>query len=249
MVTFPSRPTVEGTVHPGRDCMAGGIKAWPENERPREKLLRRGAPILSDAELLALIIRTGDSVTGRSAIDLGRALLQECGDLRTLAGATVSELCAVKGMGTAKAASIKAVLEMASRVNSERLMICSERFTSPEQVYNHYHYAFRDRRKEYFMALLLDGKNRIMREIQVSEGSLNQSIVHPREVFNPAVRESAAAVILVHNHPTGDPAPSREDLEITRRLREAGDIMGIKVLDHIIIGDGRFTSFVSAGLL
>jgi DNA repair protein RadC len=229
--------------------MTGGIKAWPEDERPREKLMRRGSPTLSDAELLALIIRTGDSVTKRSAIDLGRALLQEFGDLRTLAGATVGELCAVKGTGPAKAASIKAALEIAARINSERLMICSERFTSPEQVYNHYHYAFRDRRKEYFMVLLLDGKNRIMREVQISEGSLNQSIVHPREVFNPAVRESAAAVILVHNHPTGDPAPSREDLEITRRLREAGDLMGIKVLDHIIIGDGRFTSFVSAGFM
>lgn len=229
--------------------MAGGIKAWPEDERPREKLARRGSAALTDAELLALIIRTGDSVTKRSAIDLGRALLQKFGDLRTLAGATAGELCAVKGMGTAKAASIKAALEIAARINSDRLMICSERFTSPEQVYNHYHYTMRDRRKEYFMALLLDGKNRIMKEVQVSEGSLNQSIVHPREVFNPAVRESAAAVILVHNHPTGDPAPSREDLEITRRLREAGDLMGIKVLDHIIIGDGRFTSFVSNGLM
>ncbi|RNC70689.1 MAG: JAB domain-containing protein [Desulfuromonadales bacterium] len=229
--------------------MAGGIKEWPEDERPREKLMRRGSATLSDAELLALIIRTGDSVTARSAIDLGRALLQEFGDLRTLAGATVAELCTVKGTGPAKAASIKAALEIAARINSDRLMLCSERFTSPEQVYNHYHYAFRDRRKEYFMALLLDGKNRIIREVQISEGSLNQSIVHPREVFNPAVRESAAAVILVHNHPTGDPDPSREDREITRRLRDAGDLMGIKVLDHIIIGDGRFTSFVSAGLL
>ncbi|WP_298436678.1 DNA repair protein RadC [Geobacter sp.] len=229
--------------------MGGGIKEWPEDERPREKLVRRGAGTLTDAELLALIIRTGDSVARCSAIDLGRGLLQRFGDLRTLAGATVAELCALKGMGTAKAASVKAALEIASRINSDRFMVCSDRFTSPEQVYNHYHYTLRDRRKEYFLALLLDGKNRIIREVQVSEGSLNQSIVHPREVFNPAVRESAAAVILVHNHPTGDPAPSREDLEITRRLREAGDLMGIKVLDHIIVGDGRFTSFVSQGLL
>jgi len=229
--------------------MAGGIKGWPEDERPREKLMRRGAATLTDAELLALIIRTGDSVTGRSAIDLGRALLQEFGDLRTLASATVTELCAVKGTGPAKAASIKAALEMAARINSDRLMVCNDRFTSPEQVYHHYHFAFRDRRKEYFMALLLDGKNRIIKEVQVSEGSLTQSIVHPREVFNPAVRESAAAVILVHNHPSGDPTPSREDLEITRRLREAGDVMGIAVLDHIIIGDGRFTSLSSCGML
>ena len=108
---------------------------------------------------------------------------------------------------------------------------------------------FRDSRKEYFLTLLLDGKNRIIRRVQVSEGSLNQSIVHPREVFIPAVKESAASIILVHNHPTGDPAPSSEDIAITRRLRKASDIMGIRVLDHIIIGDGEFVSFVERGLL
>ena len=116
-------------------------------------------------------------------------------------------------------------------------------------MFEHYHLSYRDLRKEYFMALLLDGKNRLIREVRISEGSLNQSIVHPREVFSPAVRESAAAVILVHNHPTGDPAPSREDIEITRRLKEAGDIIGVKVLDHIIIGDGAYLSFSSQGML
>jgi DNA repair protein RadC len=112
-----------------------------------------------------------------------------------------------------------------------------------------FHHEFRDAGKEYFLTLLLDGKNRIIRRVQVSEGPLNQSIVQPREVFIPAVKESAAAIILVHNHPTGDPAPSSEDIAITRRLREAGDIMGIKVLYHIIIGDGEFVSFVERGLL
>jgi DNA repair protein RadC len=228
--------------------MAGGIKQWPEDERPREKLLKRGSGALSDAELLALILRTGDAVSGQSALDLGRELLQQFGDLRTLAGASPAELCRIKGAGPAKAACIMAALELAGRFRARRLE-SNERYTSPQQVFEHYHYAFRDRRKEYFMVLLLDGKNRIIREVQVSEGSLNQSIVHPREVFSQAVRESAAAVILVHNHPTGDPTPSREDLEITRRLREAGDLMGIKVLDHIIIGDGAFLSFVAQGLM
>jgi DNA repair protein RadC len=228
--------------------MAGGIKVWPEAERPREKLMNRGAEALTDAELLALVIRTGDAATGQSAIDLGRQLLQEFGDLRALAAAGMTEICRIKGAGTAKAASIKAALELANRCQARRLAIW-DRFTSPEQVYEHYHFTYRDRRKEYFLALLLDGKNRVIREVQISEGSLNQSIVHPREVFNPAVRESAAAIILVHNHPTGDPAPSREDREITRRLREAGDLMGVKVLDHIIIGDGSFVSFASEGML
>jgi DNA repair protein RadC len=228
--------------------MAGGIKQWPEDERPREKLLKRGTDALSDAELLALILRTGDAVSGRSALDLGRELLQQFGDLRTLAGASPAELCRIKGTSPAKAAGIKAALELAGRFRARRLE-SNERYTSPQQIFDHYHYTFRDRRKEYFLVLLLDGKNRIIREVQVSEGSLNQSIVHPREVFSQAVRESAAAVILVHNHPTGDPTPSREDLEITRRLREAGDLMGIKVLDHIIIGDGVFLSFIARGLM
>ena len=228
--------------------MAGGIKKWPENERPREKLLKRGADALSDGELLALILGTGDAVSGKSALDMGRELLTEFGDLRALAIASVAEICRIKGAGPAKAACIKAALELAGRFQSRRLEN-QENFTTPVQIFEHYHYAFRDRRKEYFMVLLLDGKNRIVREIQVSEGSLNQSIVHPREVFSPAVRESAAAIILVHNHPTGDPTPSREDLEITRRLKDAGDLMGIKVLDHIIIGDGNFLSFASKGLI
>ena len=228
--------------------MGGGIKEWPEDERPREKLLKRGAEALSDAELLALLIRTGDAVSGRSALDLGRELLQVFGDLRSLAVASVPDICRVKGTGPAKAASVKAALELANRFKGRRLE-SDARYTSPDQVFEHFHYRYRDRKKEYFLVLLLDGKNRVIREVQVSEGSLNQSIVHPREVFNPAVRESAAAIILVHNHPSGDPAPSREDLEITRRLREAGDLMGVKVLDHIIIGDGAFTSFVSQGYM
>ena len=228
--------------------MAGGIKGWPEGERPREKLLQQGAETLSDAELLALVLRTGDAAAGRSAIGLGRALLQEFGDLRNLARATAAEICRVKGVGGAKAASVKAALELASRAGARRL-VRDERYTSPAQIYEHFHTAYRDRRKEHFLALLLDGKNRVVRELQVSEGSLNQSIVHPREVFNAAVRDSAAAVIVVHNHPSGDPAPSREDREITRRLKEGGDLLGIRVLDHIIIGDGRYFSFADQGLL
>jgi DNA repair protein RadC len=228
--------------------MAGGIKQWPEDERPREKLLKSGPETLSDAELLALILRTGDAVSGKSALDIGRELLQQFGGLRSLAGVSTADICRIKGAGPAKAACIKAALELAGRCLSQRLEN-NERYTSPRQVFDHFHYAFRDRRKEYFLALLLDGKNRIIREVRISEGSLNQSIVHPREVFSPAVRESAAAVILVHNHPTGDPAPSREDIEITRRLREAGDLVGIKVLDHIIIGDGTFLSFASQGMM
>jgi DNA repair protein RadC len=229
--------------------MTGGIKEWPEDERPREKMVRQGVGSLTNAELLALIIRTGDSATQKSAIDLGREIIAHFGDnLRELGSADISEICSIKGMGPAKATGIKAAFTLASRLQSRRLEHL-DRFTSPRQVFDYFHHEFRDSRKEYFLTLLLDGKNRIIRRVQVSEGSLSQSIVHPREVFIPAVKESAAAIILVHNHPTGDPAPSSEDIAITRRLREAGEIMGIKVLDHIIIGDGEFVSFVERGLL
>lgn len=225
------------------------IKDWPEDERPREKLLKRGPAALSDAELLALVLRSGDAAAGKSAIELGRELL-ECfnGSLRELAQAELNELQQIKGLGLAKASSVKAAFTLGSRFQARRFETL-ERFTAPSQVFDFFHYELRDNRKELFLTLLLDGKNRITRKVQVSEGSLNQSIVHPREVFAPAVRESAAAVIFIHNHPSGDPNPSREDREITRRLKEAGEILGIRVLDHIIIGDGSYFSFVESGIL
>jgi len=229
--------------------MTGGIKEWPADERPREKILTKGSAGLTDAELLALIIRTGDTVTRKSAIDLGRDIISHFGNnLRELGSAEIGEITAIKGMGLAKAAGIKAAFALAARFQARKLENL-DRFTSPRQVFDYFHHELRDSRKEYFLVLLLDGKNRIIRRVQISEGSLNQSIVHPREVFNPAVRESAAALLLVHNHPTGDPAPSSEDIAITRRLKEAGELMGIKVLDHIIIGDGEYLSFVERGLL
>ena len=229
--------------------MGGSIKEWPADERPREKMLRSGVATLSDAELLALLLRTGDPGSGQSAIDLGRKLISHFSDnLRELGNADLCELCAVKGVGLAKATSIKAAFALASRFQGRKLERL-DRFTSPRQVFDYFHHEFRDCHKEYFLILLLDGKNRIIKRVQISEGSLNQSIVHPREVFNPAIKESAAALILVHNHPTGDPAPSSEDIAITRRLKEGGELMGIKVLDHIIVGDGEYLSFVERGLL
>jgi DNA repair protein RadC len=236
--------------------MTGGIKNWPEGERPREKLLQLGAQALSPAELLALIIGSGDAASGRSALDLGRELLVQFKSLRSLADASCAELQRVKGVGPAKSTCLKAALDLARRVGeADRVLESPTRFTSACQLIQHLNlkFEFRDRHREYFMALLLDGKNRIITRAQISEGSLNQSIVHPREVFNVAVRESAAAMILLHNHPTGDPAPSPEDLEVTRRLCEAGQLMGIKVLDHIIIGEGEdeqaYYSFADHGQL
>ena len=229
--------------------MSGGIKCWPKAERPREKLMQLGVSALSDAELLALVLGSGDPGSGRSALDLGRELILQFKSLRSMADASCSEIQMVKGIGPAKATCIMAALDLARRIRGRdgRPIESFTRFTSASQVYEHLNYEFRDRHKEHFMALLLDGKNRIISRAQISEGSLNQSIVHPREVFNAAVRQSAAAMILLHNHPTGDPAPSPEDLEVTRRLSEAGELMGIRVLDHIIIGEDAFYSFAEHG--
>lgn len=224
------------------------IKDWPADERPREKLLQRGAEALSDAELLGLILRTGDAGSRTSAVDHARQLLERFGSLRTLAGAAVAELCAVRGIGPAKAAELLAVFEIARRFAGTALRP-GDRYSTPAEVYEHFHERLRDHKRELFLALLLDSKNRLLREVRISEGSLTASIVHPREVFAPVVREAAAAVLFVHNHPSGDPQPSREDLEITRRLKEAGDLMGVRVLDHVIIGSEGYVSLADRGLL
>jgi DNA repair protein RadC len=229
--------------------MRGGIKNWPEDERPREKLQLRGVAALSDAELLAIVLRTGDAASGQTALDLGRELLRRYGTLDELAHTSLTEICTMKGTGPAKAATIQAAFELGRRLAGTQLRFGQDRFTSPEQIFQHYVHRLRSLRKEQFHILLLDSKNRIVRELLISEGSLTQSIVHPREVFTQAVRDSAAAVILIHNHPSGDPTPSREDREITLRLKDAGDLLGIRVLDHLIIGDETFVSFCAQGLL
>jgi DNA repair protein RadC len=223
------------------------IKEWPESDRPREKLLEHGPESLSPAELLAIILRTGEASTGQSALDHGRALMTLCDNsFRALADASTQELCTIKGIGPAKAAQIKAALEIARRFAQEEIKR-GDQFRSSSDIFKHYHEQLGSLRKEEFHVLLLDAKNRKIKDVRVSEGSLTSSLVHPREVFNPVIRESAAAVVLVHNHPSGDPTPSQEDLHITRRLRDVGDIMGVRVLDHLIIGKGKYVSFVDDG--
>jgi DNA repair protein RadC len=224
------------------------IKDWPAAERPREKLLAQGADQLTDAELLALIIRNGDAASGNSAVDLARALLARFGGLRQLSRAGISELCFQPGIGPAKAAEIQALFQIARRFGDLRLQP-GQAYRSSNDAFQHFHERLCDYRKEVFLALLLDSKNRLIREVQISEGSLNASIVHPREVFAPVLRESAAAILFIHNHPSGDPTPSREDLDITARLKQVGELMGVRVLDHIIIGNGAYVSLADRGLL
>jgi len=224
------------------------IKNWPENERPRERLMKYGPESLSDAQLLAIILRTGGSL---GVLNLAIELLDRFQSLRDIDTSSISELSSVKGLGIAKIAQIKAAFELGKRLMSETIENRPS-FTSSLNVYTYFAPRFKNFKKEIFITILLDAKNRLIKEKQydkVSEGTLTSSIIHPREAFKEAVRESAASVIFVHNHPSGDPYPSHDDIAVTERLRKAGDIIGISVIDHIIIGDGKYISLKEKGFL
>lgn len=223
------------------------IKDWPQDDRPRERLVKYGARTLSDAELVAILLRTGDSSAGRNALDIARELLQRFGGLRNLASRDVRELCSVQGIGLVKAAQVAAAIELGRRLEAPDIERVA--FGSSTDVAHYFLPRLRDLRKEVFLVLLLDARNKLIKEVTVSEGSLTASIVHPREVFKPAILESAASVIFIHNHPSGDPTPSQDDLKITAQLVEAGRMIDIRVLDHIILGHRTFTSLASKGLI
>jgi len=225
------------------------IKDIPQEERPRERLLRYGAQALSDAELLAVIIRTG--TRSESALVLAQRILKGDGGKNGLAyivNSTVEELSNIKGIGVAKAVQIKAAVELGKRISSynKRHQVT---ITSPLDVKELLMEEMRFLEKEYFKAVLLNTKNHVISIEEISVGSLNSSIVHPREVFKPAIKRSSASIILVHNHPSGDPTPSKEDIEVTSRLVNAGNILGISVLDHIIIGNNSIVSLKEQGLM
>jgi DNA repair protein RadC len=239
----PARRRYDRSV---RQRRAHSIKTWPSHERPREKLLDDGAERLTDAELLAVVFPTA-APGASNAVDQARAWLQRIGSLRGLVDAPARTLRAIPGIGSARAAMIQAVGELARRYGQQRLPRGRPLSTSAE-VYRHCGERLAALRKEQFHVILLDGKNRPLKDVRVSEGTLTASLVHPREVFVPVIEESAAAIILVHNHPSGDPTPSAEDIAITHRLREVGELMGVRVLDHVVIGHGRYVSFTDEGL-
>jgi DNA repair protein RadC len=223
-----------------------GIAHWPETERPRERLLTQGPQSLTNAQLLAILLRVGRQ--GSSAVQVGMDILDRLGDVAGLAQCGIEELCSVPGVGEAKATQLKAALELGKRALAAPLTK-GTKITSSRDLFAHYHPTLRELRHEIFKVVLLDAKHAIMRDATVSEGSLTLSIVHPREVFTLAVRESAAAVIFLHNHPSGDPTPSQEDRVLTARLVSAGEVLGIRVLDHLVVGDGRYVSFADQGWL
>lgn len=222
------------------------IKHWPEYERPRERLLAHGPGSVSEAQLIAIILRTGGS--GRTAMDIALQLLSEFGTLKKIELASVSELCRLKGLGRAKAAQLKAALELGRRLFKEP-PAAGPLFSNGRDVYAHFDPFFRNMKKEVFCCAIPDVKNRLLKEHRISEGTLTSSVVHPREAFKEAIKESAASVIFVHNHPSGDPEPSREDIMITEKLGAAGETLGIKVLDHVIVGEGRYASMLEKGYL
>lgn len=221
------------------------VKEWPENERPRERLIKHGVESLSDAQLLAIVLRTGSN--GKTVIDTSIELLQRFGGLKELQEASVSELKSFKGLGIAKIAQIKASFELGRRALSQKAW--EKTFNSAETVYNYFFPKLIGLKKEIFITLLLDAKLKLVKEIKVSEGTLNQSLIHPREVFKEAVKESAYAVILIHNHPSGDPTPSEQDIDITKKLKKASEILEIPILDHVIIGRGRYFSMKESGIV
>jgi DNA repair protein RadC len=226
------------------------INKWPLGERPREKLLSLGADRLSTCELLAILLQTGQGSRGStfSAVDLAQEILIKYGDLKGLAGTIPAELMDLKGIGKAKASKLAAALELGKRSNAEANGPSSS-FKCSEEVASYYTPLLRDLKKEQFRLILLDMKNRMIKEELISQGSLNSSVVHPREVINPAIRNSAASVIFIHNHPSGDPEPSLDDIQITQRLCKSFKIVGINVLDHIIIGYRDYFSFKQKQML
>lgn len=219
--------------------MGPSIKALPLAERPRERLIARGPAAVSTAELLAILLGSGEG-RGVSALDLAGRLLAEAGGLRELAAAGVADLWRRRGIGPAKAVRLVAAFELGRRAAAE----AAERtvIRGPADVAKLLGGTLRDLRQEHLCVVLLSTRNHVLGVETVSVGGLDGTVVHPREVFRTALLRSAAAVVLVHNHPSGDPTPSPDDVAITRRLVEAGRLLGVEVIDHVIVGDGRYAS-------
>lgn len=222
------------------------IPRWPKNERPRERLLQDGPQHLTEAELLGILL--GKGTRNKTAIDLARELLDRYESLQKLFSRSPSELTTVKGIGSAKAAILSAAFELVRRIQS-RKDVDRPLFKRSSDVAGHYLPLMRDLRKEVFKVLLLNRANRFIKEVFISEGTLDASIVHPRDVFREALLEPAAGIILIHNHPSGNPSPSDEDLRITKQLVDAGRLLGIKVYDHIILAGESYRSLADEGLI
>ncbi|MGL4757001.1 DNA repair protein RadC [Aeromonas sp. RU39B] len=222
------------------------IKDWPAAERPREKLLQKGAQALSDAELLAIFLRTG--VSGMDAVTLARTLLHQYGSLRALLSAERRDFCRGHGLGEAKFVQLQAVLEMARRHLAQQLER-GDALTSPQLTRDYLQASLRDREREIFVILLLDNQHRVIHQEELFQGTLGSASVWPREIVRIVLKHNAAAVILAHNHPSGVAEPSRADRQLTERILSALALIDVRVLDHLVIGDGITVSFAERGWL
>lgn len=221
------------------DC-SKKVKDMAIDERPREKMIQHGVKVLSNAELLAILLRTGTKK--RNAIELASYIInKDLQGIRYLQDMSIEELCEIDGIGLSKATQIKAALELGMRISSYKPN--KYKVKNPWDIYKYYMESLRYNQKEVFKVVLLNTKNEIITDVDVSVGTLNSSLVHPREVFKEAIKRSSNKMILIHNHPSGSVEPSKEDKNITERLIKCGDIIGIEVIDHIIIGDGLYYSF------
>jgi DNA repair protein RadC len=222
------------------------MEHWPASERPRERLYFNGPTALADAELLAL--QLGSGRRGQDAVQVARELLAAYGSLAEVAGRDVIELARQRGVGRAKAARLAAAFELTRRLRA-RTPGARTSLGSPAEVFAAFGPLMEDLKREVFRIALLDAKNALVRDLVISEGTLSASLVHPREVFKPAILESAASVILLHNHPSGDPTPSRDDIRLTRQLVECARLLDLRVHDHVVIGRGQFISLAERGII
>lgn len=222
------------------------LKDLPEDLLPRERLFQHGPEALSNREILAILLRTG--LKGENVLDIAERILTEAGGLAGLARMSVHEMTQLRGLGTAKASELKAALEIGKRSVSSNPIVRPV-VNSPQDIAHLVMEEMRYFDREHFRVVSLSTKNHVLGISSISVGSLNSSLVHPRECFKEAIRRNSNAIILIHNHPSGDPTPSREDIEVTKRLRDGGEILGIEVLDHVIIGDNRYISLKERGIL
>lgn len=220
------------------------IKELPVNERPRERLINKGVTSLSDEELLSIVLKTGTKDV--SAKLLASQILKEIGNIQNLKNISFHELTKIKGIGAAKACLILAIQELHKRMNRKQEKIVDVKITNPEIVYDYYK-SIVNENQEYFYCLYLDSNKKVLKEKLLFMGTVNQSMVHPRDIFKEAYTVNATAFICVHNHPTGDVRPSKEDKIVTQRLNQIGELMGIKLVDHVIVGEGKYYSFLENG--
>jgi DNA repair protein RadC len=223
------------------------IHDLPQSERPRERLQRLGAESLSSLELLEAVL--GRGISGESVMITAQRLLDQFGDIRGIAEASIEELSEVRGIGLAKSCQIKAAFELSNRWSRSSGSQQKVTVKTPEDAYSELKGKSRGQKKEHFWAIFLDTRNQIIKTVEISVGSLDTSIVHPRELFKEAISVSASSVIVAHNHPSGNPEASQDDIKLSRRLKETGDLVGIEMVDHIIIGDGKYISLKREGLL